>query len=83
MDRTIYDVAHEAGVSISTVSRALNNTGYVSEKTRAKIEAAMNGFYPNAAAKAMMTKRSNVIGVVSFLSPKRFFLSGTLSNSLA
>ena len=34
----IYDIANEAGVSITTVSRVLNNKGYVSEKTRKKIQ---------------------------------------------
>lgn len=43
MAKTIKDVAREAGVSISTVSRALNNSGYVSERTRKAIEQAMNG----------------------------------------
>ena len=82
MQKTIYDVANEAGVSISTVSRMLNNSGYVGKKTRAKIESAMKGFFPNAAAQAMNTKRSYTIGVVSFLSPQRFFFSGTLPDSL-
>ena len=35
---TIEDIALRAGVGKATVSRVLNNTGYVSEKTRAKIE---------------------------------------------
>ena len=34
----IYDIAKEAGVSISTVSRVLNDKGYVSEKTKARIQ---------------------------------------------
>lgn len=82
MHKTIYDVAEDAGVSISTVSRALNNSGYVSKKTRDKIERAMEGFFPNAAAQTMSTKRSFAIGIVSFLSPQRFFFSGTLPDSL-
>ena len=32
----IYDIAKEAGVSISTVSRVLNDKGYVSAKTKAE-----------------------------------------------
>ena len=43
MAKTIKNVAREAGVSISTVSRALNNSGYVSERTRKAIEQAMMG----------------------------------------
>ena len=38
MGKTIYDVAKEAGVGIATVSRVLNKTGYVSEKTIYKCE---------------------------------------------
>ncbi len=83
MHKTIYDVAREAGVSIATVSRALNNNGYVSDKARVKIEAAMEGYYPNAAARQITTKQSNAIGVVSALSPKNFFMRGILSESLA
>ena len=35
----IYDIAKEAGVSIATVSRVLNNKGTVSAATRARVEA--------------------------------------------
>lgn len=35
----IYDIAKKANVSISTVSRVMNNTGSVSEKTRKKLKA--------------------------------------------
>ena len=83
MRKTIYDVAQEAEVSISTVSRALNNSGYVSEKAKAKIKQAADGFFPNAAARTINTKRSYLIGVVSFIPPQRFFRSGTLPDSLA
>ncbi|MDD4519216.1 MAG: LacI family DNA-binding transcriptional regulator, partial [Limnochordia bacterium] len=37
---TIYDVAKRAGVSITTVSRVLNDRGQVSEKTRIRVEQA-------------------------------------------
>ena len=37
MKPTIYDVAKEANVSIATVSKVLNNTGRISEKTKKKI----------------------------------------------
>ena len=43
MIMNIYDVAKEAGVSITTVSRMINNKGYVSEKTRKKIQDVLDG----------------------------------------
>ncbi|MBQ6312379.1 MAG: LacI family DNA-binding transcriptional regulator [Lachnospiraceae bacterium] len=51
----IYDVAKEAGVSIATVSRVINNKGYVSEKTRQKIEAvlAKSEYQPSAIARGL------------------------------
>lgn len=39
---TIKDVANLAGLSVATVSRAMNGTGYVSEKARDKIHQAIN-----------------------------------------
>ena len=38
---TIHDVAKRAGVSSITVSRVINNSGPVSKKTRARVEAAI------------------------------------------
>lgn len=38
---TIKEVAKEAGVSITTVSRVMNNRGYISAETRGKVEGAM------------------------------------------
>ncbi|RFT29417.1 hypothetical protein CG403_07535, partial [Gardnerella vaginalis] len=38
---TIRDVAQHAGISVSTVSRALNNTGRISANTKAKVERAV------------------------------------------
>ncbi|MGO4542392.1 LacI family DNA-binding transcriptional regulator, partial [Paenibacillus sp. 2TAB19] len=35
---TIYDIAAKANVSAMTVSRVINNTGKISEKTRAKVK---------------------------------------------
>ena len=37
----IKDVANEAGVSVTTVSRVMNNRGYISEKTRKKLDDAI------------------------------------------
>lgn len=45
---TIYDISKKAGVSIATVSRVLNGSGKVSEKTKEKVLAVMGGIgvYP-------------------------------------
>lgn len=59
-------VAREAGVSPATVSRVINNSGYVSREIRQKVENAIKtlGYVPNNAARALVNKRTNAIGVV-------------------
>lgn len=63
---TIYEIAEEAGVSITTVSRVLNNSPLVSEKTRALVQAVIekNHFSPNALARGLSSNESRSIGVV-------------------
>jgi LacI family transcriptional regulator len=63
---TIRDVAHEAGVAISTVSKYLTGRPYVSEETRGRIQSAIERleFQPNGLGRALATGRSKVIGVV-------------------
>lgn len=63
---TIKDVAALAGVSIGTVSRAINNKGYLSESARQKVLQAVEktGFVPNIKAHAMMNDSTPFIGVV-------------------
>ncbi len=63
---TIYDIAKKTGFSAPTVSRALNGIGNLSEKTRDIIihEARLMGYKPNSAARALTTKKSNLIGVM-------------------
>lgn len=63
---TILDVAARAGVSKSAASLALRGTGYVSEaKRRAVLEAAAAlGYRPNAAARAMGSRRSGIVGLI-------------------
>ena len=65
---TIRQVAEQAGVSPSTVSRVLNGKAseLVSPETRAKVEAVAGalGYHPSAAARAMVTGRSNVVAIV-------------------
>jgi LacI family transcriptional regulator len=63
---TLADIARLAGVSMTTVSRVINNSGYVGQKTRSVVEDAIRttGFVPNAAAKAMVTGQTNLIGLI-------------------
>jgi DNA-binding LacI/PurR family transcriptional regulator len=63
---TIRDVAREAGVSISTVSRALAAPEQVAEPTRLHVQAtaARMGYRPNRNARSLITGRSGSIGLV-------------------
>lgn len=63
---TIRDVARQAGVSVATVSRVLNNSALVSPETRETVlqAVALLGYRPNANAQALATQVSDTIGVV-------------------
>lgn len=65
MPVTIYDVARQASVSTATVSKVLSNTPYVSDKTRAKVLAAVSelDFVPNLAARSLNQARTGIIGL--------------------
>lgn len=62
----IKDVAKKAGVGVGTVSRAVNNTGYVADATRKKIEAAMKelNYYPNELARNLYHSRTGIVGIL-------------------
>ncbi len=62
------DVGRLAGVSHQTVSRVINGSPHVRPETRARVLAAMAelGYRPNSVARALVTGRSNTVGVVSF-----------------
>lgn len=66
MAQNIEDIARAAGVSRSTVSRVINNDQYVSATTRQRVMAVIEreGYSPNAAARALVTQRSQAIGVM-------------------
>src|SRR5665811_2617438 len=61
------DVARHAGVSQKTVSRVINNAPNVSADVRARVTGAIEavGYRPNSAARALVTRRTRVIGIVT------------------
>ena len=63
MANTIYDLAKAAGVSIATVSRALNDHYAVSEKTKQRIKALAEemDYRPNARARSFARKKSGIV----------------------
>ena len=63
---TIKEVAAKSGVGVGTVSRVLNNSPQISEKTRKKVMAAIEelNYIPNVAGKRLSQSRSNVIAVI-------------------
>ncbi|HKM04180.1 MAG TPA: LacI family DNA-binding transcriptional regulator [Lachnospiraceae bacterium] len=72
---TIKDVAERAGVSIATVSRIMNKPDVVSEKTQKKVYKVMEelNYQPNAMARALQQKKSNIIGLVLPMIDYAFF----------
>ena len=63
----IYDIAKEAGVSISTVSRVMNNKGNVNADTRKKVEAILekHDYTPSAIARGMVSKSMKTVAVLT------------------
>lgn len=63
---SIKDVARTAGVSVATVSRVLNDKGYVGQSTREKVEKAIKelNYKPNEIARTLFKKRSSTIGLI-------------------
>lgn len=63
---TIRDIAERAGVTATTVSRVLNNRGYISEETRRKVNEVMRemNYQPNEIARVLSKKHTNTIGVI-------------------
>jgi len=63
---TIKDVAAAAGVSVATVSFVLNNRANVKMETRVRVLQAIEetGYVPNSSARALVTKKKGVIGVL-------------------
>ena len=63
---TIVDVAREAGVSHATVSRVLNNTGYIKESTRQQVMEAVDrlGYVANQSARSLAGAPAKLVGLL-------------------
>jgi LacI family transcriptional regulator len=63
---TLKDIANELGVSISTVSKALNDSFEISIETKKRIQdyAKLNNFKPNTLAVSLQTQRSKTLGII-------------------
>ena len=68
MAYTIKDIALQAGVSKSTVSRVISENGYTSKEAREKVLKAIKEmrYKPNGVARAMVSQRTNNIGVIIY-----------------
>jgi len=63
---TVRDVAKLAGVSPITVSRVINNSGYISEETRRRVDEAIRqlGYVPNTLARSLRLSQTNTLALV-------------------
>lgn len=79
---TIKDVARVSGLTVTTVSRVLNNRGYISKATREKVYQVMAelDYQPNEIARSLYRRRSKMIGLIVPTISHPFF--GELSNSI-
>ena len=75
MSLTIKDVAEKAGVSVTTVSRVLNNRGYISDKTRKKVMTTMDelNYTPNEMARSFLTNKTRFIALIVPTTENPFF----------
>ncbi|WP_367342113.1 LacI family DNA-binding transcriptional regulator [Limosilactobacillus sp.] len=66
MMATLADIAKLAGVSVATASRVINNRGYLSEQTKAKVHSAMKelNYQPNNLARSLHGKQTHLVGVI-------------------
>lgn len=66
MGATIKDVAKEAGVSLMTVSRVINNKEHIASATREKVQAAIKklNYMPNLSARNLVLQKADFLGLV-------------------
>lgn len=76
MSATIKDVANEAGLSVATVSRVLNNSANVSDDAAARVHDAINklGYSPNFLGRNLRKRETNVILVIMPTSEHSFYM---------
>ncbi|MBS4198203.1 LacI family DNA-binding transcriptional regulator [Bacillus sp. FJAT-49732] len=74
---TIYDIAKKANVSAMTVSRVINNSGSISQKTKEKVEAIINelGYIPNSSARSLISKKTKILSLMITDISNPFFTS--------
>ena len=81
------DVAAAAGVSPTTVSRVLNDRGYLSQRTKDAVHAAMQelGYRPNAIARSLQNRSSRLVGIIFPTVAHPFYgqMAATLETALA
>ena len=61
MEKQFMMLQRKRGLELQLLSRVLNKTGYVSEKTRKKVEAAAKDYVPKAAAREMGAQRAKTL----------------------
>jgi DNA-binding LacI/PurR family transcriptional regulator len=63
---TMVDIARQAGVAPMTVSRVINESGYVSEEMRAKVQQTVKelNYHPNGLARSLKRQRTQVVGIL-------------------
>ncbi len=78
---SIRDIAKETGLSIGTISRYINKSGYVSKESASKIKKAIIDldYVPNEHARAVFTNQSKLIGIVVSSLSNPFFSEMTIT----
>ncbi|MGL4382301.1 MAG: LacI family DNA-binding transcriptional regulator, partial [Bacilli bacterium] len=79
---SIKDVAKHANVGVATVSRVINNNGFVSKETKELVLKSIDvlGYVPNELARNFQKKQTNIIGLIVPELTQRF--SAALANQI-
>ena len=77
---SIKEIARQAGVSVATVSRVINQNGRFSKETEARVRQiiAQNNYEPNLLARSLRTSRARVVGIIMPDITNEFFSAITL-----